>query len=259
MITLGIDLGSNTVKTALLENGKKFLGGAVRKTGHDAQKVMDELLKETLEKAGVTYGGIEKIVATGYGRVSCKIAHKEISEITCHGKGAYFSMPETRTIIDIGGQDSKVISLSENGKVIDFVMNDKCAAGTGRFLEVMAQALQVPLADFGEISATGSNPAEITNTCTVFAESEVISLLARRESKENIISGLHKSIATRVIALAKRLRIEDRIAFSGGVALNSGVKAALEAASGKSIYTPENPQLIGAVGAALHAYEISGG
>lgn len=258
MITLGIDLGSNTVKTVLLEDGKKFLGGIVKKSGYDPQQVMDECLKETLDKTGIEFAKIEKIVATGYGRVSCRIAHKEISEITCHGKGAFFSMPSARTIIDIGGQDSKVISLSENGKVVDFVMNDKCAAGTGRFLEVMAQALQAPIGEFGEISSAAANAVDISNTCTVFAESEVISLLARREPKENIIAGLHKSIAHRVFALAKRLRIEDDIALTGGVALNSGVRRALETASGKKIKVPENPQLIGALGAALHAFEIAG-
>jgi (R)-2-hydroxyacyl-CoA dehydratese activating ATPase len=256
LITLGVDLGSNTVKTLILEDGRDILAFIVRKTSHESQKVMDECVEETLSKAGVAFGDLAKIVATGYGRVSCKIANKEISEITCHGKGAYFSMPGARTIIDIGGQDSKVISLSDNGKVIDFVMNDKCAAGTGRFLEVMAQALQVPLPEFGEVSKRADKIVDISNTCTVFAESEVISLMARQEPKENIIAGLHKAIASRVIALAKRLRIEDEIALTGGVALNDGVRRSLESASGKSIKVPNNPQLIGALGAAIHAFEI---
>ncbi|MFA6450407.1 MAG: acyl-CoA dehydratase activase [bacterium] len=257
MITLGVDLGSNTVKTLLLNDGRDVLASTVRKTSHESQKVMDECVEETLAKAGVSFDKIGKIVATGYGRVSCKIAQKEISEITCHGKGCYFSMNSARTIIDIGGQDSKVISLSDKGKVIDFVMNDKCAAGTGRFLEVMAQALQVPLAEFGEVSKKAGTVVDISNTCTVFAESEVISLMARQEPKENIIAGLHKAIASRVIALAKRLRIEDDIALTGGVALNDGVRRALEAAAGKSIKVPANPQLIGALGAAIHAFEIA--
>ncbi|HOO56245.1 MAG TPA: acyl-CoA dehydratase activase [bacterium] len=257
MITLGVDLGSNTVKTVIIEDGKKFLAGTVKKTSHDAQRVLDECLGETLDKAGVSRDSIEKTVATGYGRVSCKMADKEISEISCHGKGAYWSLPGVRTIIDIGGQDSKVISLNDQGKIMDFAMNDKCAAGTGRFLEVMAQALQVPLDDFGDISLTASRSIDISNTCTVFAESEVISLLARQEPKENIIAGIHQSIAKRVTALAKRLRIEDDLALTGGVALNMGVKRALEAASGKVIKVPENPQLIGALGAAVHAFEIA--
>ncbi len=257
MITLGVDLGSNTVKSLLLGDGGNVLAGSVRKSSHDAQKVLDECVEETLATAGVPFDKIAKIVATGYGRVSCKMAHKEISEITCHGKGAFFSMPRARTVIDIGGQDSKVISLADNGKVVDFIMNDKCAAGTGRFLEVMAQALQVPLGEFGDISRKAGRVVDISNTCTVFAESEVISLMARQEPKENIIAGLHKSIASRVIALAKRLRIEEEIALTGGVALNDGVRRALETAAGKKIIVPERPQLIGALGAAIHAREIA--
>lgn len=256
MINLGVDLGSNTVKTVLLRDGRDVIGSCVRKTSHDAQRVMDECLEEAMSKAGIKFGDIGKIVATGYGRVSCKIAHKDISEITCHGKGAYFSMPGARTIIDIGGQDSKVISLTDKGRVVDFVMNDKCAAGTGRFLEVMAQALQVPLAEFGNISKTAAGAVDISNTCTVFAESEVISHMARQEPKENIIAGLHKAIAARVIALARRLRIEEEIALTGGVALNDGVRRALEAVAGKSIKVPANPQLIGALGAAISAFDM---
>jgi len=257
MITLGIDLGSNTIKTVLLEDGRNILGSTVRKTGHDSSKITQECLDDSLAQAGISRDKIRKTVATGYGRVSCEIADKEISEITCHGKGAYFRMPEARTIIDIGGQDSKVISLSDNGKVIDFVMNDKCAAGTGRFLEVMAGALGAELDEFGDISARSENPVNISNTCTVFAESEVISLMARREPIENIIAGLHKSIAARVLALAGRLRIEDKVALTGGVARNSGIRRALETAGDRTIEVPESPQTIGALGAALHAHELS--
>ena len=256
MITLGVDLGSNTVKAVLLSGGRDVAGSCVRKTSHDARKIMDECVEEALSNAGLTFGDIGKIVATGYGRVSCKIAHKDVSEITCHGKGAFFSMPGARTVIDIGGQDSKVISLADNGRVVDFVMNDKCAAGTGRFLEVMAQALQAPLAEFGEVSKRAANVVDISNTCTVFAESEVISHMARQEPKENIIAGLHKAIASRVFALARRLRIEEEIVLTGGVALNDGVRRALEAAAGKPIKVPANPQLIGALGAAIHAFEM---
>ena len=255
MITLGIDLGSNTVKTVLLRDGSQVIARSLRKGGHDMETVMNECLEEVYSAASGEKP--DKIVATGYGRVSCKIADKEISEISCHGRGAYFSMQGARTVIDIGGRDSKAISLSDNGKVIDFVMNDKCAAGTGRFLEVMAQALQVQLVDFGDVSLKADRSVDISNTCTVFAESEVISLMARRESKENIIAGLHKAIAARVIAMAKRLRIEDEVAFTGGVALNSGVKRALESASGKSIKTPDHPQHIGALGAALFAFDMA--
>ncbi len=257
MITLGIDLGSNTIKTVVLEDGRDVLGSCVRKSGYDTKIITDECVREALSQAGAKFDDIKKIVATGYGRVSCDIAHKEISEITCHGKGAYFRMPEARTIIDIGGQDSKVISLSDNGKVIDFVMNDKCAAGTGRFLEVMATALGVALDDFGEISGKADKMIDISNTCTVFAESEVISLLARREPVENIIAGLHKSIASRVLALASRLRIQEPVVLTGGVAKNLGIKRALETVGKINIGIPVSPQTIGALGAALHAYALT--
>lgn len=257
MITLGIDLGSNTVKVAILRDGKDLIGSSIKKSGHDTKRITDECMEESLSQAGIKFEDITKIVATGYGRVHCEMAHKEISEITCHGKGAFFRMPGARTIIDIGGQDSKVISLSDNGKVIDFVMNDKCAAGTGRFLEVMAQALGVDLNDFGSISAKSTTSIEISNTCTVFAESEVISLMAKREPIENILAGLHKAIAARVTALANRLRIQEQILLTGGVAKNLGIKAALEKATGKTIYVPETPQLNGALGAAIHAFEIT--
>lgn len=258
MITLGIDLGSNTVKTLLLEDGTRVLASCVRKSGHDVKRITDECVGETLNGAGARLEDVARIVATGYGRVSCEMAHKEISEITCHGKGAHFRMPEARMVIDIGGQDSKVISLDGAGRVSDFVMNDKCAAGTGRFLEVMAQALGVPLDDFGEVSSRAAKTVDISNTCTVFAESEVISLLARREPIENIIAGLHKSIASRVLALAARLRVSEPVVLTGGVAKNRGIKRALEAAGGFPINIPEEPQTIGALGAALHAWEQAG-
>ena len=257
MISLGIDLGSNTVKAVLLKDGKEVLATSVRKGTYDPQAVADEVVADCVAAAGIARADIGKVVATGYGRISCAFADKEISEISCHGRGAYFTLPSTRTIIDIGGQDSKVIVLSENGKVTDFIMNDKCAAGTGRFLEVMASALGLELSQFGPIALQSTKPIEITNTCTVFAESEVISLLARKTAKEDIIAGLHRSIASRVLALASRLSTADDVMATGGVALNSGVVAALETASGRKIKVPPMPQLNGALGAALYASEMT--
>ena len=183
------------------------------------------------------------------------MADKDVSEITCHGRGAHFQLPKARTVIDIGGQDSKVITLADNGRALDFVMNDKCAAGTGRFLEVMSQALDVPLDDFAEFSRRASAPVQISNTCTVFAESEVIGLMARKQSREDIIAGLHASIARRVFALSNRLRVEDNVALTGGVARNGGVKDAIEKAAGRTLHVPSLPQVNGALGAALIAFE----
>lgn len=258
MITLGIDIGSNTVKTVALRDGAEILASHVIRTSHDIEAVTRASVDACLGAAGAALDGVAAIVATGYGRVTCTLAGREVSEITCHGKGAFFHFPAARTIIDIGGQDSKVISLSDTGRVVDFVMNDKCAAGTGRFLEVMAQALDVPLDDFGDVSARSTSNVEISNTCTVFAESEVIGLMARKQPKEDIIAGLHASIASRVVALANRLRVQDEVVITGGVALNSGVRAAIEKQSGKKLLVPPNPQIIGALGAALVAAETAG-
>jgi (R)-2-hydroxyacyl-CoA dehydratese activating ATPase len=253
MITLGIDMGSNTVKAVAVRDGREVLGSNVVKTSHDLEGVTSGCVQACLDASGATLAQCAYIVATGYGRVSCSMANKDVSEITCHARGAFFRLPATRTVIDIGGQDSKVITISDNGRALDFVMNDKCAAGTGRFLEVMAQALGVPLGGFAEIALRSSNPVTISNTCTVFAESEVIGLMARKNSIEDIVAGLHASIATRVNALANRLRIRDDIALTGGVALNAGVRAAIEKASGKKLHVPPEPQIIGALGAALIA------
>lgn len=246
------------MKAVALQDGIKILGRHVMKTTHDLEGVTRECVDVCLRAAGTTMEKCARVVATGYGRVSCTIAHKDMSEISCHARGAFFYFPSARTVIDIGGQDSKVISLSNNGRALDFVMNDKCAAGTGRFLEVMAQALGVPLGEFGEVSRTSKNPVEISNTCTVFAESEVIGLMARKSSREDIIAGLHLSIAGRVIALANRLRLADDIVMTGGVALNSGVKDALEKVGGFRMRVPPEPQIVGAIGAAVAAAEEAG-
>lgn len=248
-------MGSNTIKAVALGDGRDVLAHNVEKTSHDIDAVTKSVVDAVMKAAGAALGDCAYIVATGYGRVTCTLANKDVSEITCHARGAHFRMPGTRTVIDIGGQDSKVITLSDNGRAIDFVMNDKCAAGTGRFLEVMAQALGVPLGDFTEISRQSKNPVSISNTCTVFAESEVIGLMARRQSREDIIAGLHLSIASRVYALANRLRVADDVAFTGGVALNGGVKDAIEKVSNRKLQVPPEPQIIGALGAAIIAYE----
>jgi len=192
-------------------------------------------------------------VSTGYGRNSVDFADKAITEITCHAAGAYFQDPAVRSVIDIGGQDSKAISMDDAGRVNDFVMNDKCAAGTGRFLEVMARALEVDLDAFGEMSLKADTPAAISSLCTVFAESEVISLIARGEKRENIIAGIHESIGSRVLAMAKRVGVTEPVMMTGGVAKNIGVVKALENRAGVSIKVSPNAQINGAIGAALLA------
>ena len=251
-------MGSNTIKAVVLRDGKDVAGSHVLKTSHDIEGVTKQCVDAALAAAGAAMSDVACTVATGYGRVTCALADKDVSEITCHARGAHFRLPETRTVIDIGGQDSKVMTVAANGRAVDFVMNDKCAAGTGRFLEVMAQALGVPLDEFTETSRRSSNPVQISNTCTVFAESEVIGLMARKNPREDIIAGLHQSIARRVYALANRLRVEDIVAFTGGVALNGGVKDAIEKVSGKTLHVPPDPQIIGALGAAVIAADNAG-
>ena len=255
MITLGIDMGSNTVKAVVLKDGKEILAARVEKTGHDLDAITQQVVDTALSEAGVAREAVAHVIATGYGRVSCTIADADVSEITCHARGAHFQIPEARTVIDIGGQDSKVITLADNGRALDFVMNDKCAAGTGRFLEVMSQALGVPLDDFADFSRRSSEAIQISNTCTVFAESEVIGLIARKQSREDIIAGLHASIARRVFALSNRLRVENAVALTGGVAKNGGVKDAIEKVSGRTLIVPPRPQVNGALGAALIAFD----
>jgi predicted CoA-substrate-specific enzyme activase len=192
-------------------------------------------------------------VSTGYGRNSVKFMDKAMTEIICHGAGAHYLNPRTRSVIDIGGQDSKAIVLDEKGKVKNFAMNDKCAAGTGRFLEVMARALEVELDGFGALSLRAGDPSRISSLCTVFAESEVISLISKGEKRENIIAGIHESIAARIAAMTNRLRIAPLVVMTGGVAKNIGVVKALERKIGMAVEVSEYAQVNGAIGAALLA------
>ncbi|MFZ1985592.1 MAG: acyl-CoA dehydratase activase [Desulfatitalea sp.] len=252
MITAGIDVGSISAKAALFQDNK-VVATCVILTGYNSQNAGRQVFDLVLAQAGLVAGAVEKIVATGYGRNSIAFAHKAVTEITCHAAGAHFLDSRTRAIIDIGGQDSKAIALDDSGKVRDFAMNDKCAAGTGRFLEVMARALEVDLDAFGGISLAADKAAPISSLCTVFAESEVISLIAKGEPRANIIAGIHASIAARVVAMAKRIGVRPPIMMTGGVARNIGVVKALEANLGAALIVSDQAQVTGAIGAALIA------
>lgn len=257
MITVGIDVGSITAKVAILKDGK-LIGESLMLTGYNAEKAGKNVFEEIMSDLKLDSGSLTRIIATGYGRNSVTFADKAITEITCHAAGAHFINPAVRSIIDIGGQDSKAIVIDENGNVKDFAMNDKCAAGTGRFLEVMARALEVDLNEFGNFSQKADQPATISSLCTVFAESEVISLIAKGEKRRNIIAGIHKSISSRVMAMARRIGLTAPIMMTGGVAKNSGVVRALEGKCGQSIEVSPKAQVIGAIGAALIASQTSG-
>lgn len=198
-------------------------------------------------------GAVESIVGTGYGRVSLPIFDKKVTEITCHARGAHYLFPETRTVVDIGGQDSKVIALDDDGSVAEFIMNDKCAAGTGRFLQVMAGVLDVSLEELASL-ASGAKPAKISSMCTVFAESEIVGLLAQGVGKGEIAAGIFDSIARRIQGLAGRIRFSDKVTFSGGVAQNPAICRAVGDGLGVEMRVPHAPQLVGALGAAIMGY-----
>ncbi|HOW57103.1 MAG TPA: acyl-CoA dehydratase activase [Smithellaceae bacterium] len=256
MDTAGIDIGSITAKAALFRNGK-IAATKLIFTGYNSEAAGEKLFAEILRDAGIAGAEKFKIVATGYGRASVSFADKAITEISCHAAGARYLNDKIRFIIDIGGQDSKAILLDEQGKVKNFVMNDKCAAGTGRFLEVMARALEINLDEFGTISGQAKNPSPISSLCTVFAESEVISLIAKGMAREDIIAGIHESIGARVAALAARAGLAKPAMITGGVAKNAGVVKALEKALGLTLEVSPHAQFAGAIGAAILAQNLS--
>lgn len=249
MLTAGIDVGSRTTKVVILDDGN-YLTSGLLPTGANGPERAEEALKMALEEQGFLLSDIDYIVATGYGRINVSFAQEKITEITCHALGAYAEFPNTRTIIDIGGQDSKVIRLDTAGRVEDFIMNDKCAAGTGRFLEVMAENLEIPLKEIGRVSLQTAKAAPISSTCTVFAESEVISLVARGTDKAEILRGLHLAIVKRLRGMIHRVGLEEELTMTGGVCLNQGVRKLLEENLKMKINVPERPQLVGAYGAA---------
>jgi len=255
MVFAGVDVGAATAK-AVIFGSDRILAYSIIPTGHNVKVAAEKATREALDRAGFSRPPeeVDYVVSTGYGRHAVTLANKTASEIMCHARGATFSIPETRAIIDIGGQDSKAIEVDEKGRVTDFVMNDKCAAGTGRFLEVMADVLEVgSVANMGPLSLKSQNPCNISSTCTIFAESEVISLRADGSAREDIIAGLHRAVASRVAVMAKRLEIRPKVIFTGGVAKNIGVKKALEEEFGLEILVPDEPQIMGALGAALLA------
>ena len=256
MICAGIDIGSISTKAVIL-NGSDIKGKLVISTGYNASQAGDRVYDELLDAIGMRRSDVDSVVSTGYGRNAVTFADRAMTEIICHGTGAHFLKPDVRSIIDIGGQDSKAMVLDPEGRVREFVMNDKCAAGTGRFLEVMARALESDLDSFGDLSLKSDNPSSISSICTVFAESEVISLISKGESREDIIAGIHESVASRVAALAKRIGVSEPVMMTGGVAINIGVVRALERALGLTITVlPEYAQVNGAIGAALIASRL---
>ena len=226
MYTMGVDVGSASSKVVILEDGIRVVTEKVVQLGTGSSGPQ-RVLEEALEASGLRMEDMARVVATGYGRFSFEGADRQVSEISCHAKGIYHLVPSARTIIDIGGQDAKAIKLDERGGVVQFFMNDKCAAGTGRFIDVMARVLEVTTGEMQDYDAKATEPAPISSTCTVFAESEVISQLSQGTSKENIIAGVHASVAVKACGLAYRGGVTPDVVMSGGVAQNAGVVRAI--------------------------------
>ncbi|MFC2019263.1 acyl-CoA dehydratase activase [Chloroflexota bacterium] len=256
MIFAGIDIGSVTTKAVLLSEKEAILAFAMAPTSFDRNQSGEAVLELALQQSGKPRSEIGFTIATGYGRRSFNAVDKVTPEIICHAKGTHFLIPDAKTIIDIGGQDSKIIEMSTDGMVVKFEMNDKCAAGTGRFLEVLTERiLNTPLEDLGPLSLKANNPCTLSSVCTVFAETEIISLLSEKKAKEDIAYGMHLAIAKRVISMGSgaQIRYEEPIVFTGGVARNIGVAKAIEEVLAKEIIIPEQPQITAALGAALAA------
>ena len=252
MITLGVDLGSRTTKAVLL-NGPEILAQVILPTGWAPAEAAEQARAQVVADAGLTVDQVDSIVATGYGRVTVPFDAKMVTEITCHAAGAASALPEVRTVIDVGGQDSKVIRIDQFGLVSDFAMNDRCAAGTGRFLEFMAASLEVPIGKFAHLGAEGKNPSDRSSICTVFAESEVLSLVAEGIEIPDIVAGIHRAIARRIVTLVESVGLVPPVTMTGGGALNAGLRHHLSALLGTEILLPPNPQTMGAEGAAILA------
>jgi len=254
MYFAGVDIGSTMTKVVIMD--EVVLASVIGPTGAEHRRLANKVMEEALERANLSFNDLAYIVATGYGRINVPFADKQITEITCHAKGVLSLFPTVRIAIDIGGQDAKGIKIS-NGRVIDFVMNDKCAAGTGRFLEVIADTLGLKLDEMGEMSLKSKTKVKISSTCTVFAEQEVVSRIAEGAQIEDILAGLHDAIASRVYRMAEKLKIERDVVLTGGVAKNIGVVRAMEEYIGFPVLVPEEPLLTGAIGAAILGKELT--
>lgn len=254
---IGVDAGSATVKCVAVDKNGDIIGSIIETTKPRIADQVEQQIQTLLTQLGTNTDLQLPIVATGYGRKLVARANEHVTEITCHASGMFHSVKHGGTLIDVGGQDSKVIIIDENGHVIDFAMNDKCAAGTGRFLEHTAERLDIPLEKIGEIAVNNSHPAHITSTCTVFAETEIISLLAEGVSTDDILSGLHAALIARLVGLVKSVGFHPPLMMSGGVSKNKAVRVFLSRVFGSEAIVPPDPQLVGAHGAALIALKLN--
>jgi len=248
----GIDIGSTMSKAVVVDAQGTMRGYVVGPTGAEHRRRANKVMEDVLLKADVTLDQVAYIISTGYGRVNVPFADKQVTELTCHAKGVASLFPEVRTAIDIGGQDAKVLKI-KNGRLTDFLTNDKCAAGTGRFLEVAAETLGLGLNEMGQISLQSDTPVKINSLCTIFAQQEIISRLSEGQPLTDILAGVYIAVTTRVVKLARQLKVEPPVVFTGGVAKNSGMVKAMEVVLGIPVLVPEEPLITGALGAAILA------
>ena len=251
----GVDVGSTQTKAVILDESRSIVARSLIATGANVTRAGENAFVEACKAAGLPREAMGYVVGTGYGRYKVTFGDAQITEITCHARGAHSIFPRTRTVIDMGGQDTKAIKVGADGSVMDFAMNDKCAAGTGRFLSAAAEVTGMGLDEIGPISLQAKNPVRLTSVCTVFVESDIMSYLAQRKTVEDILGGVHKAIATRTMALVRRVGVEEEVTFTGGVSRNIGMVKGLEAVLGRSINVHEEGHYIGALGAALFALE----
>ena len=251
----GIDVGSTMTKAVVLNGG--IIASVIGPTGPEQRRLANKVMDEALNRAHLSFQAITYIVSTGYGRINVPFADKQVTEITCHAKGIIGLFPGARTIIDVGGQDIKAIRIDPAGKTVDFVMNDKCAAGSGRFIEAIADTLGVPLDEVGDLSLQSSSPAKISNICTIWAQQEVAASLAEGVPVSDLLAGVHQSLADRINRMVNRIRVEEAIILTGGGAKNRGLRKAISEQLGREILVPEEPLITGALGAALLGKEIS--
>ncbi len=251
----GVDVGSTQTKAAIINENRELVGTALIDTGSNVVAAAENVFEKALKESGIANEEVEYVIGTGYGRYRVTFGNDQVTEISCHGRGAVHMFPNTRTVVDMGGQDTKAIKVGETGEIEDFCMNDKCAAGTGRFLGAAATALELTLDDLGPTALRYTKPVKISTTCTVFAESEVLSWLGKGKKVEDILWGVHESIATRSAGLMRRVGIQDEITFTGGVTRNTAMVQALEERLGKKLNISDDSHYMGALGAALFAMD----
>ncbi len=251
----GVDVGSTQTKAVVINEAGEIVARGLVDTGANVVQAAQNAFREAIGEAKIDESEVGYVIGTGYGRYRVTFGNAQVTEISCHGRGAVHLFPETRTVVDMGGQDTKAILVSETGEIVDFCMNDKCAAGTGRFLGAASAALDIPLNDLGDTALRSSRPVKISTTCTVFAESEVLAWLGKGKKVEDILWGVHKSIASRSAGLMRRVGVKGNITFTGGVSRNKAMVEALEQRLGKPLNVSEECHYIGALGAALFALD----